>query len=78
MLADRAVMKFIDVESESKQEKLCFSLIFSSGKEAPEIPVLLQYTEGSLYLNGTILPQYIPVIRCNSLSCFGFLSSQCF
>ena len=42
-------MKFIDVESKSKKEKLCFVLCFASGKEPSEISVLLQYAEGAFY-----------------------------
>ena len=69
-------MQFIDVESE--QEKLCFSLSFSSGQEASEISVLLQYAEGSFHLYGAILSKNVSFINSNSFGSFGFLSRHCF
>ena len=71
-------MQFIDVECESEQEKLCFSLSFFSGQEASEIPVLLQYAEGSLYLYGTILTKDVSFISSNAFGSFGFLLRHCF
>ena len=71
-------MQFIDVECESEQEKLCFGFDFSSGQEPSEIPVLLQYAEGSLYLYGAILTKNVSFISSNAFGSFGFLSRHCF
>ncbi len=71
-------MELIDVECESEQEKLCFSLSYSSGQEASEISVLLQYAEGSLYLYGAILTKDVSFINSNAFGSFGFLLRHCF
>ena len=71
-------MQFIDVECEREQEKLCFSLSFSSGQEASEFPVLLQYAEGSLYLYGAILTKDVSFIGSDPLCSLSFLPCHCF
>ena len=59
-------MEFIDVESERKQEKLCFSFNFSASKESSEISVLLDDAEGSLYLNRAILSKCHKLFICSA------------
>ena len=71
-------MQFIDVECESEQEKLCFSLSFSSGQEASEISVLLGDSKGSLYLYGAILSKNVSIIGGDPLCSLSFLSRHCF
>ena len=74
--AFKSVTEFLDVKSESKQEKLRFYLALSTRQESTKTEVLLQYAKHSFHLYGAIRPQKIAFLACDVSKRFGSVTDK--
>ena len=57
-----AIAQFVDIKSKSEQEELHFNVPLAAEEESSEGKILLEHTEGTFHLNGTVDTEQNPFI----------------